>query len=40
MKKGTSYKGKMESQMGRAVLQDCGMKKKSATFVLQSADGD
>jgi len=40
MKKGTSYQGKEEHQMGSAVLQEHGMKKKSAKSMLQSADGD
>jgi hypothetical protein len=40
MKKGTSYQGKEEHQMGSAVLQECEMKKKTAKSMLQSADGD
>jgi len=40
MKKGTSYQGQEERQMGSAVLQERGMKKKSAKSMLRSADGD
>jgi hypothetical protein len=40
MKKGTSYQGKEERQMGSAVLQERGMKKKSAKSMLRSADRD
>jgi len=38
MKEGTSSQGQEEHQMGSAVLQGCGMKKKSAKPMLQSAD--
>jgi len=40
MKKGTSYQGKEERQLGSAVLQERGMKKKSATSMLRSANRD
>jgi hypothetical protein len=40
MRKGTSYQGKEERWMGSAVLQEQGMKMKSAKSLLQSADGD
>jgi hypothetical protein len=40
MKKGTSYQGQEKRLMGRAVLQERGMKKNSAKSMLQSADGD
>jgi hypothetical protein len=40
MKKETSYQGKEGRQMGSAVLQKRGMKKRRAKSMLPSATGD
>jgi hypothetical protein len=40
MNKGTSYQGKEKHQMGSAVSRELGIKKKSAKFMPQGADGD
>jgi len=40
MKKGTSYQGQEQCQMGCALLQEHGMKKKSAKYLQWSTDWD